>query len=80
MRSLRGVGTFSEWVAQTEARLSRMERRPQTAVDVPPVALLGVRAQDGLPEGLEPGIDVVIVETGAVYHQDPVTRSWMIAP
>jgi len=80
VRSVRGVGTFSEWVAQTEVRLSRMERRPQTPVDVPPVTLLGVRAQDGLPEGLEPGIDVLIVDTGVVYRQDPLTRSWMIAP
>jgi hypothetical protein len=57
-----------------------MERRPQTPVDVVATGLLALSIVDGFPTDLEMGINLLIVETGVTWQQNPVTRVWEIAP
>jgi len=76
---------FLSWMRLVNKRVARLERKgrvdllPGTVEDVALLGALAVRTRDEIPD-LEPGTTVFVLDEGAVYEQDPVTRAWEPAP
>jgi hypothetical protein len=81
VRQLRSSDSLQAWIATTERRLSRMERRGQTTGPTSPNALLAVRTVADIPEDTNPDTTTVyVVETGQTLNFDSVSRVWSPSP